>query len=218
VKGGIPRPIEAVIAFTALMLLSPVLAAVAVTVAVSSGQAVLFRQTRVGRGAQPFVLYKFRSMRACAAGVGVTAADDPRITEVGRVLRMTKLDELPQLWNVLKGDMSLVGPRPEALQYVDVSDSRWREVLQVRPGLTDPVTLALRNEQTLLAEIGLDREGFYLTSLVPWKLHGYVIYLRRRNWWSDLVVLGRTAAAIVVPSSIPMPSLDDITASVDGKQ
>lgn len=196
-SGGLPRAFEAVAAGVALVVLSPLLAALALAVALGSRGGALFRQTRVGRGGAPFTLYKLRTMRA-ADGPRVTAGGDPRVTPLGWWLRRTKLDELPELWNVLVGDMSLVGPRPEVPEYVDADDPLWRRVLAVRPGLTSPVTLRLRDEEALLAEVGDDdRERFYAQVLVPYKLRGHAEYLERRTAWSDLAVLGRTLAAIV---------------------
>ena len=127
----------------------------------------------------------------------MTAGDDARITRVGRMLRRSKLDELPQLWNVLKGDMALVGPRPEVPRYVDPEDRLWRRVLEARPGLTDPVALALRDEEEILAAVRDDRERFYRERLLPWKLEGYAGYLARRSWKSDLGILVATLFALL---------------------
>jgi lipopolysaccharide/colanic/teichoic acid biosynthesis glycosyltransferase len=110
--------------------------------------------------------------------------------------------------------MALVGPRPEALAYVDPNEPRWREVLQVRPGLTDPVTIALRNEQLLLAQVLDDREAFYMQTLQPFKLSGYVTYLHQRSWRTDERVLWDTALAVMDPDRTPVFTLDEIKASV----
>lgn len=194
---GLPRPIEAVLALAAMIALSPVLVVAAVLVLFGSGRPVIFRQTRVGRGGAPFTLYKFRTMRDDARGPSVTSGDDPRITRVGRLLRRTKLDELPELWNVVNGSMSLVGPRPEAPEYVRESEPRWKRVLEVRPGLTDPTTLSLLDEESLLAAVEGDHEQFYLDELLPKKLDGYIDYLDRRTWRTDLGVLAQTASTIM---------------------
>jgi lipopolysaccharide/colanic/teichoic acid biosynthesis glycosyltransferase len=178
---------------------APVLAVAAAAIAATSGLPVFFRQERVGRGGRPFTLIKLRTMRATGGGPKVTAGNDPRITAVGRFLRRTKLDELPELWNVLRGDMSFVGPRPEVADYVHPESALWREVLSVRPGLTDPVTLRLRHEEELLEAVQGDREKYYRETLQPRKLEGYVDYLRRRSWRSDLGVLLATAGAILRP-------------------
>lgn len=178
------------------MVLSPVLALSALCVAAGSGFPVLFRHTRVGRDGRLFVLYKFRTMKNGRGGPSVTAADDDRITRVGRFLRRTKLDELPELWNVFIGDMSFVGPRPEAPRYVTPS-AEWKRVLSARPGLTDPTTLALIDEESLLAAVQGDREAYYTQELLPRKLAGYIEYLNRRTWLTDLRVIAQTAASLL---------------------
>jgi lipopolysaccharide/colanic/teichoic acid biosynthesis glycosyltransferase len=210
---GIPRAVEVPAAALALLALAPVLLACAAVVGVTSGPPVLFRQRRMGWRGRPFVLLKFRTMRTSAPGAPqITADGDDRITPVGHLLRRTKLDELPQLWNVVRGEMSLVGPRPEALIYVDPRESRWQQVLRARPGLTDPVTLALRDEQQLLAQIDGDREAFYMETLQPFKLRGYVDYLERRSWRTDLRVLWDTALSVLAPGRGPVITMDDIKA------
>lgn len=214
VQAGCPRVVEAALALCALVLLSPVLGLAAFAIAVSSPGGVLFRQRRVGRSGRDFVLYKLRTMRGGASGPQVTAANDARVTRIGRLLRRTKLDELPELWNVVKGDMSLVGPRPEVPRYVDLDNPAWRLVLRARPGLTDPVTLRLRNEETLLAQVAGDREQFYLTKLQPFKLQGYAEYLRVRSWRADVTVLWQTCRVIVRPGRALPPTSEEIVASL----
>jgi lipopolysaccharide/colanic/teichoic acid biosynthesis glycosyltransferase len=198
-RAGLARPVEAALAAAGLVASAPLLAVAAAAIAATSGLPVFFRQERVGRGGRPFTLIKLRTMRTSGAGPRVTAGNDPRITAVGRFLRRTKLDELPELWNVLRGDMSFVGPRPEVADYVHPESPLWREVLSVRPGLTDPVTLSLRHEEALLEAVRGDREKYYRETLQPRKLEGYVDYLRRRSWRSDLGVLLATAGAILRP-------------------
>ena len=208
---GLPRWFEASAALLALVVASPLLLAAAVGVATTSRGPVMYRQVRVGRSRKAFVLYKFRTMRVGAQGPQVTATGDSRVTTVGRFLRKTKLDELPELWNVVKGDMSLVGPRPEVPRHVEATDL-WCEVLAVRPGVTDPVTLVLRNEEDLLAGVDGDTETFYRTVLQPYKLLYYSKYLRQRSAWTDLKILSATIYAIVFPRTAPVPSQDDILA------
>lgn len=190
-----------------MIVLSPVLCACALGVALSSRGGVFFRQTRVGRDGRPFLLYKFRTMRVSNQGPQITAGDDQRITGLGKFLRKTKLDELPEFWNILRGDMAIAGPRPEVPRYVDLNDARWRKVLEARPGLTDPVTIMLRNEQVLLASIAGDRERYYVEVLLPWKLEGYMKYLIQRTYWTDLRILLMTALAIVLPQSTQFTEL-----------
>jgi lipopolysaccharide/colanic/teichoic acid biosynthesis glycosyltransferase len=121
---------------------------------------------------------------------------------VGRFLRRSKLDELPQLWNVVRGDMSLVGPRPEVARYVDMQDPVWQRVLRVRPGITDPVTLQLRDEEALLAGVEGDRERFYREELQPEKLRQYAAYLENRSAWADVKVLYKTVLAVLFPGRV----------------
>src|SRR4051812_33891894 len=190
---GIPRWVEAPIALVGLTMASPLLLFSSGLISLTSSGPIIFRQKRIGMGGKPFTLYKFRTMRVHqSVGPQVTAGDDERITRAGRFLRKTKLDELPELWNVLKGDMSLVGPRPEVPHYVDLDSELWREVLCSRPGITDPATLSLRNEEDLLAGVGEDREHFYQEVLLPYKLRKYKIYSGRRSFMNDLVVLWKT--------------------------
>lgn len=196
---GLPRAFDVVLAIMGLVLTSPLLLASAVTVALTSPGGALFRQKRIGRHGHIFTLYKLRTMRASENGPLVTSGSDPRITASGRFLRKTKLDELPTFWNVLKGDMAMVGPRPEVPRYVKLEDPLWQKVLAVRPGITDPVTLHLRSEEQLLVHVGGDTEEYYLTELQPQKMKGYLDYLQTRNWRTDLSVLGRTLVAVVVP-------------------
>lgn len=212
IKAGVSRPVEIGLSLACLIVLSPLIALSVMAIALTSRGPVLFRQKRVGRQGRLFTLYKLRTMRVLNNGPQVTAADDCRMTRVGKLLRKTKLDELPELWNVVKGDMSLVGPRPEVPRYVDLQNPAWQMVLRVRPGLTDPVTLQLRNEEALLAQIDGDRERFYLDVLQPYKLRGYLDYLGRRSWREDVKVLSRTLIAVVIPSKAPPPKASDLSA------
>lgn len=199
---GLPRAVEIPLALVGLLLAAPVIGLAAVAVVVTSGLPIFFRQTRVGRHGAPFRLIKLRTMRSSTGAPRVTARGDSRVTLAGAFLRRTKIDELPELWNVLRGDMAFVGPRPEVPEYVDLSDPQWREVLRARPGLTDPMTLRLRDEEVLMAGVTGDRDRFYRETLQPWKLRGYAEYLQRRNWRSDLRVLRQTALAVWTPGRV----------------
>ena len=205
---GLPRAVEAAVACLGLVLASPVLLLAAVLVAATSPGPVLFRQQRAGLGGRPFTLLKLRSMLVAPEGSQLTTSGDARVTPVGRWLRRLKLDEIPQLWNVARGDMSLVGPRPEVPRYVD-DGPLWRQVLSARPGLTDPVTLRLRDEEALLASVE-DAERFYRERLLPWKLRGYRDYLARRSWVTDLGVLGATALAVLRLRRPVPPAVEEI--------
>jgi len=203
--GGLPRWLEALAAGGGLLLLAPLLAAAALAIKLTSPGPVLFRQQRIGRRGRPFLLYKLRSMTVDQAGPGVTAGGDARVTRVGVLLRRTKLDELPELWNVLRGDMALVGARPEVPQFVNLDDELWQQTLVARPGLTDPVTLALRDEEGLLRNFPDDPERYYREQLLPRKLAGSIAYQGQRNSWTDGLVLAWTVLKIVMPN-IRIPS------------
>ncbi len=207
---GLPRLVDAAVAAVGLVVAAPLLAVIAAAVRLTSPGPVLFRQHRVGRGGQPFEIFKFRTMTVANHGASFTARDDKRVTPVGKLLRLSKLDELPELWNVLKGEMSLVGPRPDVPSYVDVDDPLWREVLRARPGLTDPIAITLRDEEAVLAAVPTDREAFYRRVLQPYKLLGSRDYLRRRTWRSDLGILARTVIAVVSPAREAPPSPAEI--------
>jgi|MudIll2142460700_1097286.scaffolds.fasta_scaffold10291_3 lipopolysaccharide/colanic/teichoic acid biosynthesis glycosyltransferase len=204
VHKGIPRTVEAFLALAGLVVLLPFFGLGALLVALSSPGPLLYRQERIGLHGRKFILYKFRSMRMTSSGLQVTAKNDDRITWAGRLLRKTKIDELPELWNVLRGDMSIVGPRPEVERYVDLNNSQWKQVLAVRPGITDPVTFSLRNEEELLGHVEGDLEQFYLETLQPLKLKGYIEYLRQRDAWSDVMIIVRTLFVILFPNKAPV--------------
>ncbi len=205
VRPGLPRALEVVLALMGLAVAAPAIVLAAAGTALTSGFPVFFRQKRMGRGGRPFTLIKLRSMRASRGGPQVTARGDSRVTPFGRFLRRSKLDELPELWNVFKGDMSFVGPRPEVPELVDPANPLWREILLARPGLTDPVTVRLRDEEALMAGVEGDREAFYRETLQPFKLQGYCAYLRRRTWRSDMGVLWETVLAVLWPSRSGSP-------------
>ena len=173
-----------------LLLLSPIFLIIALLLKFTSDGPVVFRQRRAGQYGQSFELFKFRSMVHRPAGPQplVTAHGDARITSLGRILRRTKLDELPQLWNVLRGDMSLVGPRPEVLRYVAHYPELFELVLRQRPGITDICTLQLRNEEQLLAAVE-NPEDYYVQILLPRKLAASIREGWRRNFWRDLRVI-----------------------------
>ena len=179
-----------------LILLSPILVLIAIAVKLDSPGPVLFRGQRVGRDGRLFGLYKFRSMMVNAAqrGPGITAAGDPRITRVGRVLRRTKLDELPQLINVVRGEMSLVGPRPEDSRYVAFYTPEQRRVLSVRPGITGMASVKYRNEEAILPQSSLN--DAYVNKVMPEKLAIELAYLDRQTFWRDLGVLALTFLAL----------------------
>jgi lipopolysaccharide/colanic/teichoic acid biosynthesis glycosyltransferase len=206
---GLPRWFDVAIALVGLGLAAPLIALSGLAIVFTSGLPVLFCQTRVGRSGHNFELYKLRTMKPSTNGPQITSGNDVRITRLGGFLRHSKLDELPTLWNVLRGDMSLVGPRPEVPRFVKPADPIWQKVLSVRPGITDPVTLHLRSEAELLARIEGDTEQYYVNELQPSKLKGYVAYLETRTWRSDLRVILETFAAVVVPGEVSPLNADN---------
>ncbi len=177
----------------ALIALFPLLLIVGLIVRLSSPGPALFRQVRIGRYGKPFTLLKFRTMVANDQGAEplVTGGDDPRITGLGKWLRRTKIDELPELWNVLVGDMSLVGYRPEVPRYVDRYRPEWRRVIDTRPGVTDPVTLRFIDEEALLVGV-VDRERAYIEVILPIKMELILDYLERRSFVFDFQILIKT--------------------------
>lgn len=181
-----------------LALLSPVLAVIALLVRLESPGPALFRQERVGRGGRTFMIHKFRTMTVAPAGAGpqITIGADRRITRLGAILRQYKLDELPQLFDVLRGKMSLVGPRPEVPRYVAHYPPLLRDkVLSVRPGITDPASIAFRSESELLGQAA-DPERFYIEELIPQKLRHACDYIDRMSVGRDLAIILRTVRAI----------------------
>lgn len=184
-----------------LLLLAPLLLLLALWVKLDSSGPVLFRQTRVGRGGQPFAILKFRSMRAAPGGLALTVGADQRITRSGRFLRRFKLDELPQLLNILRGEMSLVGPRPEVPEYVAHYPPELRaEVLSVAPGLTDFASILLSQESELLAAQE-EPERAYIEKILPVKLAWQQYYARQHSLWLDLRLIMRTFTKVL--SSAP---------------
>jgi lipopolysaccharide/colanic/teichoic acid biosynthesis glycosyltransferase len=187
------RCLDLVGALVAALLVWPLAVLAALAIAVDTRGGVLFRARRVGRGGRTFTMLKFRTMQTMqqTSGPRITAGDDDRITRVGRVLRRAHLDEIPQLWNVLRGEMSLVGPRPEDPALVDLSDERWQRVLSVRPGITGPTQLSFaRRESCELRRA--DAEDVYVREFLPAKLASDIGYVESRSLAIDLGILIRT--------------------------
>jgi lipopolysaccharide/colanic/teichoic acid biosynthesis glycosyltransferase len=190
------RGLDVLAAAGGLAVLSPVLAVVAMAVKLSSPGPVVFRHERVGRKLKTFKLLKFRTMVDSASGLSVTAKGDPRVTATGRFLRRYKLDELPQLFNILKGDMSLVGPRPEVRKYVELFRKDYDRILTIRPGLTDFAAIEYRDEESILSQ-NPDPEAFYVDQILPAKIRLYDEYLARQSFATDLQILAQTLRALV---------------------
>ena len=186
------RAFDAFCSAIALVLLAPLLLLIGIVVAAESRGGAFYHQERIGRHGAPFRLHKFRSMQVHREGAQVTlGTSDPRITSVGRVLRKYKLDELPQLWNVVKGDMSLVGPRPEVAKYVALYTDEMRGVLTVRPGLTDAASIAGFDEGERL-EAADDPEQHYREVILPEKVAQQLAYVRSATFGSDIRIIART--------------------------
>lgn len=190
------RAFDIVCAALGLLVLSPVLLLCALLVGLTSPGGVLFRQERVGKDGVPFTIYKFRSMRKDNAGLKISTSSDSRITPVGRILRKTKLDELPQLWNVLKGDMSFVGPRPEVREYTDLYTPEQRQVLLVRPGITGLASIRYRNENDLLSA-STDPNRTYIEEVMPAKLALDLEYIPRACVSYDVRLILETLVTVV---------------------
>lgn len=190
------RLFDMVCAALGLLVLSPVLLLCALLVGLTSPGGVLFRQERVGKDGVPFTIYKFRSMRKDNAGLKISTSGDSRITPVGRVLRKAKLDELPQLWNVLKGDMSFVGPRPEVREYTDLYTPEQRQVLLVRPGITGLASIRYRNENDLLSA-STDPNRTYIEEVMPAKLALDLEYIPRACVSYDVRLILETLVTVV---------------------
>lgn len=187
------RLFDIAVSLISLVILSPLFAAVAILIKLDSEGPVFFLQERVGRNFKPFRIYKFRSMRADTKEKGslITVGGDKRITRAGHILRKYKIDELPQLLNVLKGDMSLVGPRPEVMEYVLLFRTEYRKLLRIRPGITDPASINFSEEEELLAT-AQDWEEDYIKRVLPAKIGLSLRYVENHGLMSDFNLIFRT--------------------------
>lgn len=192
------RGFDIIAALSGLIVLAPLFAIVALLVKADSAGPIFFRQERIGRGFRPFWIYKFRTMIQDAPQRGgiLTAGGDPRITRAGCILRQTKIDELPQLINVLRGDMSLVGPRPEVPKYVKMFRHRYVLILAVRPGITDLASLKYRDEAAILAR-SENPESEYVGHILPDKLWLAEEYIRRSSLTFDFIVIFKTFMKLI---------------------
>ena len=196
------RAFDAAVAAIGLVVLSPVLAAISIAIKAGSPGPLVYRGKRVGLNGDTFEMLKFRTMVVDADKIGgsSTPEDDPRVTPIGKKLRRYKLDELPQLINVLKGDMSFVGPRPQVQWAVDLYTPEEREILKVRPGITDEASLRFSNEAEILKG-SKDPDKDYIEKIHPEKMRLSLEYVRNRSFSGDLSIIARTAQAIFKPSS-----------------
>ncbi|HEK85237.1 MAG TPA: sugar transferase [Candidatus Aminicenantes bacterium] len=193
------RIFDLILATIGTIVSFPLFMLIAIAIKVYDAGPVLFMQVRVGRNGRKFKLIKFRTMIMDAEKKGnqLTVGDDPRITRVGRVIRKFKLDELPQLINVLKGEMSFVGPRPEVKKYVELYTQEQREVLKLYPGITDPASIKYINESEILAKVE-DPEKFYIENIMPEKIEINLDYAKRATRWTDFIIIIKTLPRIIL--------------------
>lgn len=191
------RIVDVVASSAGLVLLAPLFAAVAVSIKVSGPGPVFFRQERVGRHGKRFRIYKFRTMvdNAVLFGRDITVGGDTRVTKIGRLLRRFKIDELPQLINVVRGEMTLVGPRPELPQYVAKFCDAYEPILELRPGITHRASILYRDEEEILAGVP-DPERFYVEEIMPYKLRLYARDLDRDGFRQDVMTILQTLACV----------------------
>ena len=191
------RLFDIVLSTSLLVFLGPVILVICFLILIFDGKPVFFKQARVGIDSHSFKLIKFRTMSNMGGSEhgSFDAGSSVRVTRIGRLLRRTKLDELPQLINVLRGEMSFVGPRPEVRKWVDAFPERWAKVHQVRPGITDPASIIYRNEEVLLAQ-STDPERTYQEKVLPHKLSLYEKYVDEHNFWTDIRIIFQTLKAL----------------------
>lgn len=192
-----------------LIVLLPVFAVLALLIVCTDGWPIFFTQMRIGRKGEPFRIWKFRTMTFRTNGAAITVAGDRRITRVGAFLRRYKLDELPQLINVLRGEMNLIGPRPEVPEYVDCNAPLWKCILSVHPGITDPAALVYRDEECLLSGCGAPIT-FYRENVLPKKLYLSLRYLCARSFKTDFQLLMLTARCSFLGKSLDSDLLDNL--------
>ncbi len=191
------RIFDVLVSSLLLILLSPAFLIITILIFVTSGSPILFYQERVGKNWKSFKILKFRTMisNADKIGPGITSSDDNRITPIGKILRKLKLDELPQLINVIHGDMSLIGPRPELPKYVNYFKNDYSSILNIKPGITDYASIKFINEESLISSE--DREFIYLNKILPSKIILYKKYLNEISFLTDLKILFFTLKGLV---------------------
>lgn len=195
-KLAVKRAFDVCCSALGLAVLSPLLLVISGVVGFTSPGGVFFRQERIGKGGKPFTIYKFRSMRKDNAGLKITTGHDARVTPVGKFLRKSKMDELPQLWNVLKGDMSFVGPRPEVQEYTDLYNEEQRQIFLVRPGITDLASIEFRNENDLLTD-SEDPNRTYIEEIMPQKIDLGLTYIENLSPLYDIKLIFRTLVTVI---------------------
>ena len=180
-----------------LVLLLPIILPICLWIKLSSKGPLFYSQNRVGKNFKEFKVYKFRSMviNADTIGPSVTSGDDPRITKVGKIIRKTKIDELPQLLNVIKGDMSLVGPRPEVMKFVKKKKEDYKVILSIKPGITDNAAIEFRDEETIMEQY-IDKEKAYIDIILPKKIKLYNYYISNISFLNDIKLILKTLKVI----------------------
>ena len=203
----ITRIFDFIVSLIAIIVLSPLFVLIAMLIKLDSKGPVLFKQKRMGKNLASFYIFKFRTMtnRLNSKGAEITVAGDPRITRTGKILRKYKLDELPQLFNILRGNMSFVGPRPEIPEYVHLFKKNYKFLLKWRPGITDPASLVYRNEERILAQ-SRDWQKYYLEKLLPHKIKLSEHYLKNRHLFSDLKIIFITIFGRDLPTDFLPPT------------
>ena len=191
------RVFDIIVSFCGIIILFPLIIIVSILIKITSKGPVLFKQVRVTKNGKLFKIYKFRTMRENSEGnKQITVGKDNRITGIGHILRKTKLDELPQLFNVLKGEMSLVGPRPEVPKYVELYTDEQIEILKVPAGITDYASIYFSNESELLGEVE-NPEEFYIKKIMPYKIELNLYYVETRSFWNDIYLIIATFLKII---------------------
>ena len=206
------RTFDLIVVFAAIPIVLPLIAVIALSIKATSSGPLFFCQNRVGKQEKLFRIYKFRTMvdRAEAMGTSVTTRNDPRITPLGKILRRMKLDELPQLINVLKGDMSLVGPRPDVPEIVRNYTPGMREIFKIKPGITSEATLHLRDEEDILARVE-NPDTFYNDVLVPLKIKLSLGHVKRNSFTYDLRILSKTVCMLTLGKRWPIEEHPEVT-------
>lgn len=194
----IKRIFDFTVSLIGIIIISPILLVISILIKLGSKGPILFKQIRVGKNGKPFKIFKFRTMVVDAEkkGMQITVGRDSRITKSGHVLRKTKLDELPQLFNVLTGEMSFVGPRPEVPRYVEMYDENQKNILKVRPGITDLASIEYRNENDILAKSS-DPEATYINEIMPKKIELNIEYLKNMSVLYDIKLIIRTVLVVI---------------------
>lgn len=187
------RVFDLLISIPSIIILLPVFIIIAALIKLESSGPIVFSQERIGRYGRPFRIYKFRTMvkNAPEIGTSITSANDPRITKVGKFLRKFKIDEILQIINVIKGDMSIIGPRPEIKKYIDMFKEDYKEILRIRPGMTDYASITFRNEEEFLSKFSNIEEG-YIKEVLPQKIELYKRYLKDMSLITDVKIFFKT--------------------------